>query len=529
MTKKLSLFLALALLLASCMTSVFAAETPEFGKFEEPITVTYLSPDFNVTSVADYDANNPDRHSASENAWINGYLEDLNIELVRIIAEDTTALNARINTGIASGDLPDIVYADKSMFYVMAENCVLQDLTEAYDGYAYKNYLNQIEESYPTIKQLGMYEGEFLGYGKCGNRYNGSEVLWVRQDWLDKVGKTAPTTIDELVDVAQAFVDAKLGGDDTIGIGLYNNGESIISAYGAVLGVWNEQEDGSYVKGDAMSETRDGLLKLQEIYKLGLLEKGFAVSGTLDANVANGVCGMFYGSVPCGVLCVQTSFNNDPEADWIPVAIPTLDGNPVKQITNSTVDSFYCVNAEFEHPEALFMLIEYDNAMRFTSDSELAARFNVCEDGYQMWSLSAFRDAVRADTDLYKGQLIAEGLENGTPVEEMNSLAQSNYQLCLNAVNGDRSVQGRLVAFVQGYGVTRPLLADGYLVGAYNGPTTENMTLYEGSINEALTAAMIKVIMGEDISVYDDAVETWYTSGGQAITDEVNEYYKSLT
>ena len=40
---------------------------------------------------------------------------------------------------------------------------------------------------------------------------------------------------------------------------------------------------------------------------------------------------------------------------------------------------------------------------------------------------------------------------------------------------------------------------------------------------------MIKVIMGEDISVYEQAVDTWYTSGGQAITDEVNEYYKSLS
>lgn len=530
MTKKLSLFLALALLLASCMTSVFAAETPEFGKFEDLVHITYLSTDQAATGTSEYNADDPTRASASQNAWIEGYKEYLNIDLERIIAEDDTALSARVNTSIASGDMPDIMLVGKSMFYVLAENGVIQDLSEAYDNYAYKNYLNQIEASYPTLKQVGMYEGEMLGYGRCGNCYNGTAVLWVRQDWLTKVGKEIPTTLDELIDVAQAFVDANLGGENTVGLEFYDSiGSSIIAAYGAVTGAWNEQADGSYVKGDVMPEARDGLLKMQDIYKQGLIKSDFAVAGTVDEDIANGVCGLLISEAWRGVTCIQTCFNNDPEADWVPVAVPTLDGNPVKRYTNNTVGSFLCVSADFDHPEALFMLIEFENAMRFSPDPEICARFNVCEDGYQMWNISAFRDTIRADTDLYKGQLIREGLANNTPTEEMDAIALSNYELCLKAVEGDRAYLGRLIAFTEGYSVVDPLLADGYLVGAYNGPTTENMTLYEGSINEALTAAMIKVIMGEDISVYDDAVETWYTSGGQAITDEVNEYYKSLT
>ena len=121
-----------------------------------------------------------------------------------------------------------------------------------------------------------------------------------------------------------------------------------------------------------------------------------------------------------------------------------------------------------------------------------------------------------------------EGLANNTPDNEMNALALSNYQLCKAAkYDGARQYQGRLVAFVEGYGVTIPLLAGGYLCGSYNGPLTENMTLYESSINEALTAAMVKVVMGEDISVYEDAVATWYANGGEAITEEVNDYYQS--
>ena len=125
MKKLVSLLLCLALTFA--MSSAFALD---LGKYDEPITVTYLSTDRNVPSVAPYDESNPARKSARENTWIDGYLETLGIKLDRIIAEDATALNARINTGIASGDLPDIMLCSKEMFNVLCQNDVLADLTD---------------------------------------------------------------------------------------------------------------------------------------------------------------------------------------------------------------------------------------------------------------------------------------------------------------------------------------------------------------------------------------------------------------
>ena len=52
--------------------------------------------------------------------------------------------------------------------------------------------------------------------------------------------------------------------------------------------------------------------------------------------------------------------------------------------------------------------------------------------------------------------------------------------------------------------------------------------MYDNRGNADLNAAMVKVIMGEDISVWTKAVEAWYANGGQDITDEVTEYYNSL-
>ncbi|HIS91574.1 MAG TPA: extracellular solute-binding protein [Candidatus Alectryocaccomicrobium excrementavium] len=527
MKKRLSMVLVLILALAIFSGGGVAEGEDRFGKYDELLEVTYLSIDFNAPTVAQYDDNNPARRSPTENAWIEGYREYLNIDLQRIIAEDSTALNARLNTGMASGDLPDIMFVDKSMFYVLAENGVLQDLSDAYANYEHKNFLNQIEESYPDIMTVGQYDGEMLGYAKCGNMYNATSVLWIRQDWLDEVGMEIPTTIDEMIEVARAFVSAQLGGENTVGIG-FNEFKELLAPYGVVRDTWTQQEDGTYVYANTLDAAKEGLLMLQSLYAEGLIKSDFAVGTTITEDVANGTCGLYLADVTRGVQEIQTNFNNDPDAVWVPANFPTLDGERVKQWTNAAVGGFYVVNAEFEHPEALFKLIEFENAMRFSVDPAESERFNVCEDGYQMWSIGAFRDAVRADTDLYKGELIAEGLENDTPLEEMNALAASNYDLCMQAENGNREFLGRLVAFVQGYGVTIPLREAGLLIGAYNGPITENMSLYEATINEALNNAMIQVIMGADISVFEDGVAQWYATGGQDITDEVNEYYNSL-
>ena len=212
MTRKvLALILALALLIPSF---AMAEAADKYGKYEEPITLTFLTTDQKSTEVQ-YDADNPDRKSAHENAWITAYKDYLNIEVKREVAEDSTALNARLNTGMATGDLPDVMIVSKDMFYVLAENGVLQDLSGAYENYAEKNLLKVGVDAWNGCLDTGMYEGELLGFPMMPNCFNSTQTLWIRQDWLDKVNMEAPKTLDELIAVGKAFLDAKLGGDCT--------------------------------------------------------------------------------------------------------------------------------------------------------------------------------------------------------------------------------------------------------------------------------------------------------------------------
>ena len=270
---------------------------------------------------------------------------------------------------------------------------------------------------------------------------------------------------------------------------------------------------------------KDGLLKLQELYKEGLIKSDFAVTQILSEEIANGTCGMYYATAWHGVTDIKASLVNDPEADWIPVRLPSLDGQPVAQWTNDTVSMYYVVNAKYEHPEVLFKMVDLECKLAFYATPEESLKYYFCEDGYQMWDHRVFRNFFRPTQIFIGSDLVIEGLANNTPIDEFSSDFRAVYTQCVNALAGDRADLGRYLQNVIAYPALKELQSKGLLVGAYDGPITENMTLYQDSINLELNNAMLRVIMGEDFSVFEEAVKTWYATGGQLITDDVNAFY----
>lgn len=52
-----------------------------------------------------------------------------------------------------------------------------------------------------------MYEGERYGIPIFDYAYNGDSVMFIREDWLKKLGLEEPKTMDELVTVMDAFTN----------------------------------------------------------------------------------------------------------------------------------------------------------------------------------------------------------------------------------------------------------------------------------------------------------------------------------
>lgn len=219
---------------------------------------------------------------------------------------------------------------------------------------------------------------------------------------------------------------------------------------------------------------------------------------------------------------------NDPEAVWTCVAAPSVDGERFKQWTNANCHTFTCVTTACKNPEAVFKMMELEQHMYTEpTDEEIPKYYADPDDAFLYWDLRIFRNFGRGDFDFYRSKLINEALEKNLTVDEVAPVIKDFYAQCLKAKEGDRSMLGRLICQTEAYPLQNSLLEGGWLVPAYNGPLTETMSVYESTLLDDLRSAIAKVITGEDISVWEKAVQDWYANGGQTITDEVNEYYAS--
>ena len=148
------------------------------------------------------------------------------------------------------------------------------------------------EHATPRIKELfNNFPQGFSTSTVDGKRYgiprysggNGSDsVIWIRQDWLDKLGLEGPETLEDIEKIMDAFVNQDPDGngkDDTIGVtlGMKNNiatwmadGSWIFGAYGDYLpGLWSKDADEKLVFGSIQPSIKQGLAKLNEWFEKG--------------------------------------------------------------------------------------------------------------------------------------------------------------------------------------------------------------------------------------------------------------------
>lgn len=507
----------------------------EYGKYASPIQLSVIKL---AEPGLQYDPSDPARKSAAENIWIDAYRDYLNIEVDLTAAEDENSLNALVNTAMANGTLPDVMVVGKEMFYSLMENEVLADISGAYETYTstYGRQLSEVIATDSDALTTVTFDDAMYGIPRTRTKAGDSMMLWVRQDWLDEVGMEVPETIDEMTEVARAFKKAGLGGKNTIGIGIdstvggFSGIDGFIAAYGAVVDTWMQQEDGSYVYANTTEEMKDALVALAGLYEEGLLASDFAVSDTFGEDVANGVTGMIYHAPWYGVSGIRSSYMNDEDAEWTVTVIPTLDGENVLQWGDGSIEDFIVVNKDCEHPEAVLKMLELEFHLYYEPTPEEAAKYFISGDGVNLWEYRVFKQMQRADQNYYKAELIVEEIANDTPVEDTQEVIKSNYEQVVKGLEGDQEYKGAVDSWLYAFPIFKEKKLDLDMVRyGYNGPITDTMSLYQTTIDEALESAALKVIMGEDISIYEKAIETWYQSGGQQITEEVNEYYHSLS
>lgn len=185
--------------------------------------------------------------------------------------------------------IPDEMVEKFPLTKALLENdAVSQAVRKLYGGYY---MLPKPDSADPTV-----YLGERKG-------------IFIRTDWLKKVGKEIPTTWEELYEVAKAFTLEDPDGNgvnDTYGLtgdGL-GNLRFFFSSLGHSNRYWVKQEDGTWMHGALMKDNVQILKWLRKMYEEGFIDPELG-STTWQASLQKFASNQFG-------MCIRNA-----DADWI--------------------------------------------------------------------------------------------------------------------------------------------------------------------------------------------------------------------
>jgi putative aldouronate transport system substrate-binding protein len=161
--------------------------------------------------------------------------EKLGINLKFTMIPPGTDGDTKLSALAASNDLPDVFELqnrNRSLLFKFAEQGLLAETNSLLPMMPERTKLRYSDDN---LKKLDTYDGKVYGLqepakGQLFKRLG----LFIRQDWLDKLGLKAPTTLEEFMTVAKAFTEKDPDGNgknDTYGFGGFLDGGPGLGSY----------------------------------------------------------------------------------------------------------------------------------------------------------------------------------------------------------------------------------------------------------------------------------------------------------
>lgn len=502
-----------------------------FGKYTEPIEIS-------LGYIVDPSLKPMNGNSLENNAWRKEIKDRLNIEMNVVWQVSKENLDQKINLAIASSDLPDAVIVNQDQLEEMVKAEEIEDLTEVYEKYASPEMKRIIDSTQGFALDRVIYDGKMMAIPSVTSE--DFSMLWIRQDWLDRLGLTPPKTIDELKRVAKAFVEQDPDGNgiaDTVGIaantGLYNDFNigsfsfdltPIFSAYNAYPGFWLEDADGNPTYGSILPETKVALANLREMYSEGLVDPELGNRKAPEEVVISGKAGMFFQGFFGGYWPLPSAWKNDPNANWQAYALP-LDANGKYNIKKPNPShSFLVVRKGYAYPEAAIKM----NNLYLEDESRLGNEF--------MLIRNFFAPIDEAKFETKAAQEVLEGTK-----KPEDFLDKPEYKLLKNTVETIKKVKLEPYSnlAIQYWNQSDPSFMRAYslLVGGRNFFDPNLNEIHSLSYKRTKTAnekwdelikleneAFLKIIMGSaPIDSFDQFVEDWKQRGGNQIIEEIKQ------
>ncbi|KAB8133652.1 extracellular solute-binding protein [Gracilibacillus oryzae] len=496
----------------------------------------------------------PEGDTYEDNAYTRLVEKELNVDIRDAFEAEGEDYDRQVALAISSGDLPDMMRVNSlDELKELVENDLVADLTDVYDENA-SDHIKSIYESYDNRPlNEATFDGRLMAIPATigGNAPN---IVWIRKDWIDKLGIELDSdgdkliTLEELEKTASTFIENDPGGSgNPVGIPFVywlNAGDyggsafamtSIASVFDAHPRHYYENENGEIIYGSTSEETKKALGVMKEWFDKGIIDPQFGTRtwDDITALLTNGQTGIVTGPWHLPDWGLSAVKDMDKEAKF---AAYTLKGenDKVNVFQENPVGQFIVVRKGYEHPELAVKILNlfYDdlaNEKNIESEYPEIAKYNeLGVDG----STRPFNIEVYSSTSQLDDFRKVESVVNGEiPMEEIvkpsiKADAQSIIDYIDNPENAETSSWSKYHSRMFGLGLIDELTKDNkfnWTTPFYVG-TTETMEKKGANLLKLEEEDFIKIITGsESLGYFDTFVENWKSQGGNEILTEIEE------
>lgn len=459
----------------------------------------------------------PDLNNNTWTRYINDNFGKQNNAIVKFVPVPRSQEIEKLNVLMAANEAPDISFTYDSATvsrYAKVNGIVqLNNLLDKY-GKELTNYLGK------TVLSYGLFDGKQMAIPakRTSLAWNG---MFIRKDWLDKLGMPVPTTRDELYNTLIAFRDKNPGGvNGVIPWGLAATGLNY--NYGNLgESFWGKQSDEEFNTAPSWLRpgNKDALKFLNKLYNEKLISPDFALDKTAkqaDADLTNGKIGFFSANwdYPLRQNISQPLKANVPTANYVPIDTFKNSEGKYKKIAYNENGVNVFIPKSSKNAE---LAIKYLNWM---SDPKNLFFLQYGQEGVNHKMVNGIPQVINQTGDNMQISylnldytLVVNGVELGDPQKNVKALSAS--------------APGLEDVAEQSYKINT---TETYTSFFFDTPNESNIKFGKtlGDMNKLMTDKLIVCKPTEFDALYDKLVGEYMAAGGQAVIDENVKIYKAM-
>lgn len=504
------------------------AEHTPYGKYPETVTYT-----LGKISGGNH-SNLPAGDTYEDNGYTRYLKKMLNIQNKDVFElEDGNQYEEAVEIAIKDNNLPDImVVKGQETVQKLAEAGMIEDLTEVYEECTTWRIKDMYASYTDALLNSGKYGGKLYGFPDTVIDH-GPTLLWMRKDWMDKLGMEEPADMDEAMNYILEFVNQDAAGNgETIGLACTPelvagssetySADGIFSMFHASPRKWVQDAEGEIVYGSVTQECKAALEYLNTLYTKGVLDKKFLLrtSENIEELIKNGKCGAFFGKWWAPNNPLMESYDYDKNAEWTPYFFTKEDENVLQEYETFEDRLYVVVRKGYEHPEivAKYISVIFDYSRYDDKEANEVNEYfslNVDPTARPLNINVDYRDTLYQTTENIRNALNKE-----KPSSSLTGLEKSYYRTCKAYLDGNLTTANAWAAY------TSRITAVGTLVDL-NFKSRQPLPLSgEGlKVGEDLLKleqqTFIQIVCGEKtVGYFDTFVKEWYAAGGKDFTQK---------